>query len=162
MPSESDFTKPVRVQIKTALSVLSVCILNGFLTTCLMYSLSPAQIKTALSELEKGNSFAFASGKAARQEERALAAQFKSNMKLAAAGVVQTGAAAVKVRFAAMFWLSFLAFTEAFVLSYGWLPGFVLLLLWPFCGSCAGWRSCVYWLFGEGFTGHAVVGVAGG
>ncbi|GFH05801.1 DEAD box RNA helicase CiRH59 [Haematococcus lacustris] len=35
------------------------------------------QIKTALSEVAKGNNFAFASGKAARQEERQLAAAFK-------------------------------------------------------------------------------------
>lgn len=35
------------------------------------------QIKQALAELEKGNKFAFASGKQARQEERQLAQQFK-------------------------------------------------------------------------------------
>ncbi len=36
-----------------------------------------SQIKTALAELEKGNSFAFATGKEARQTERLLAQQFK-------------------------------------------------------------------------------------
>ncbi len=36
-----------------------------------------AQIKTAISELEKGNQFAFASGKQARQEEKLMAQQFK-------------------------------------------------------------------------------------
>lgn len=36
-----------------------------------------SQIKTALAEVEKGNKFAFASGKQARLEERALAQQFK-------------------------------------------------------------------------------------
>ncbi len=36
-----------------------------------------AQIKTALAEVAKGNKFAFASGKQARQEERMLAQQFK-------------------------------------------------------------------------------------
>lgn len=36
-----------------------------------------AQIKTAISEVEKGNQFAFASGKQARQEERQMAQQFK-------------------------------------------------------------------------------------
>lgn len=57
-----------------------------------------SQIKTALAELEKGNSFAFATGKEARQTERLLAQQFKTNMKLSTAGVVQTGgSAAVKV-----------------------------------------------------------------
>jgi len=58
-----------------------------------------AQIKTALAELEKGNQFAFATGKQARQEERALAAAFKSNMRMGgpAGGVVQAGAAAVKI-----------------------------------------------------------------
>eukprot|EP00798_Chlamydomonas_sp_ICE-L_P028742 gene28742-31920_t len=44
-----------------------------------------SQIKTALAEMEKGNTFAFATGKSARQEERQLAAAFKSNMKLGAA-----------------------------------------------------------------------------
>ena len=36
-----------------------------------------AQIKTAISEVEKGNQFAFASGKQARQEEKQMAHQFK-------------------------------------------------------------------------------------
>ncbi len=36
-----------------------------------------SQIRTALAELAKGNNFAFASGKQARQEERQLAQQFK-------------------------------------------------------------------------------------
>eukprot|EP00198_Chlamydomonas_reinhardtii_P008101 XP_001697438.1 predicted protein [Chlamydomonas reinhardtii] len=36
-----------------------------------------AQIKQALSELEKGNGFAFATGKEARKEERQLAREFK-------------------------------------------------------------------------------------
>jgi hypothetical protein len=35
------------------------------------------QIKTALSELEKGNTFAFATGKEARQAERQMAQEFK-------------------------------------------------------------------------------------
>ncbi|GFH19210.1 uncharacterized protein HaLaN_16122 [Haematococcus lacustris] len=54
------------------------------------------QIKTALSEVAKGNNFAFASGKAARQEERQLAAAFKSGAKLGAAAIVGSGAAALK------------------------------------------------------------------
>lgn len=58
-----------------------------------------AQIKTALAELEKGNQFAFATGKQARQEERALAAAFKTNLRMGGppGGVVQAGAAAVKI-----------------------------------------------------------------
>jgi len=40
------------------------------------------QIKTAIAELEKGNTFAFATGKEARQQERQLAAQFKANMNM--------------------------------------------------------------------------------
>ncbi|GAX84739.1 hypothetical protein CEUSTIGMA_g12161.t1 [Chlamydomonas eustigma] len=55
------------------------------------------QIKTALSELEKGNAFAFATGKEARQAERQLAQEFKNNMKLSTQGVVQSGSSAVKV-----------------------------------------------------------------
>lgn len=35
------------------------------------------QIRAALSELEKGNAFAFATGKEARREERQLAKEFK-------------------------------------------------------------------------------------
>lgn len=45
------------------------------------------QIKTALAEVAKGNKFAFASGKSARQEERQLALQFKTNMKLGVQGI---------------------------------------------------------------------------
>jgi ATP-dependent RNA helicase DDX5/DBP2 len=36
-----------------------------------------SQIKTALAEVEKGNAFAFATGKEARQAERQLAQEFK-------------------------------------------------------------------------------------
>ena len=36
-----------------------------------------SQIKTALTELEKGNAYAFATGKEARQAERQLAQEFK-------------------------------------------------------------------------------------
>ena len=36
-----------------------------------------SQIKTALAELGKGNSFAFATGKEARQAEKQLAQEFK-------------------------------------------------------------------------------------
>ncbi|KAF5840158.1 P-loop containing nucleoside triphosphate hydrolase protein [Dunaliella salina] len=56
-----------------------------------------AQIKTAISEVEKGNQFAFASGKQARQEERQMAQQFKNNLKMSQSGVMQTGPAGVKV-----------------------------------------------------------------
>jgi len=56
-----------------------------------------AQIKTAISEVEKGNQFAFASGKQARQEERQMAQQFKNNLKLSQSGLMQTGPAGVKV-----------------------------------------------------------------
>jgi len=59
-----------------------------------------SQIKTALAELEKGNVAAFAMGKEARQAEKALAQQFKSNMKLSSEGLVASGsgmAPAVKV-----------------------------------------------------------------
>ena len=58
-----------------------------------------AQIRAALTELEKGNGFAFATGKEARKEERALAREFKSQLKMSSSGIV-TGpgaAAAVKV-----------------------------------------------------------------
>lgn len=56
-----------------------------------------SQIRSALSELEAGNTFAFATGKAARQQERQLAQKFKSDMKIAAQGIVQSSGAAVKV-----------------------------------------------------------------
>lgn len=46
------------------------------------------QIKTALSELEKGNTAAFAMGKEARQAERELAQQFKAKMKMSNEGLV--------------------------------------------------------------------------
>jgi len=35
------------------------------------------QIKTAMQEIERGNSLAFATGKAARQQEKILAKEFK-------------------------------------------------------------------------------------
>jgi len=54
------------------------------------------QIKTALAEMAKGNKFAFASGKQARQEERQLAAQFKTNMKLGVQGSVPAGGTSIK------------------------------------------------------------------
>lgn len=50
-----------------------------------------SQIKTALSELEKGNTTAFAMGKEARQAERELAQQFKAKMKLGDHGLVSQG-----------------------------------------------------------------------
>jgi ATP-dependent RNA helicase DDX5/DBP2 len=59
-----------------------------------------SQIKTALAELEKGNTAAFAMGKEARQAEKALAQKFKSNMKLSSEGLVPSSsglAPAVKV-----------------------------------------------------------------
>ncbi|GIL78706.1 hypothetical protein Vretimale_397 [Volvox reticuliferus] len=55
------------------------------------------QIKQALAELEKGNGFAFATGKEARKEERQLAREFKSQLKMTSQGMLQTGAGAVKV-----------------------------------------------------------------
>ena len=57
-----------------------------------------SQIKQALADLEKGNTFAFATGKEARKEERQLAQQFKSNLKMSSDGIVQSGSEpAVKV-----------------------------------------------------------------
>ena len=57
-----------------------------------------SQIKQALSDLEKGNTFAFATGKEARKEEKLLAQQFKSNLKMSSDGIVQSGSEpAVKV-----------------------------------------------------------------
>lgn len=58
------------------------------------------QIRTAMSELEKGNTAAFAMGKEARAAEKVLAQQFKANLKLSSEGLVasSSGAApAVKV-----------------------------------------------------------------
>lgn len=55
------------------------------------------QIKKALSELESGNTFAFATGKAARQKEKELAAEFKDKIQTGPSAVVATGGAAVKV-----------------------------------------------------------------
>lgn len=57
------------------------------------------QIKTALAELEKGNTAAFAMGKEARQAERELAQQFKAKMKMSNEGIVAAdgNAPAVKV-----------------------------------------------------------------
>jgi ATP-dependent RNA helicase DDX5/DBP2 len=47
--------------------------------------------------LLQGNKFAFASGKQARQEERQLAQQFKSNLKMSTQGVMSAGSATLKV-----------------------------------------------------------------
>ena len=55
------------------------------------------QIKKALSELESGNTFAFATGKAARQKEKEMAAEFKDKIRTGPSAVVATGGAAVKV-----------------------------------------------------------------
>jgi len=79
-----------------------------------------SQIKTAIAELEKGNNFAFASGKEARQQERQLAQQFKTNMKLSSQGVVQTGAAAVKVDDKYAFMAKAAATTSAGVADAAW------------------------------------------
>eukprot|EP00877_Chromochloris_zofingiensis_P000286 jgi/Chrzof1/10258/Cz04g34160.t1 len=59
-----------------------------------------SQIKTALAELERGNTTAFAMGKEARKAEKELALQFKNSMKLSSQGLVAAGsqgAPAVKV-----------------------------------------------------------------
>jgi len=66
----------------------------------IVYAFLVSQIKTALAELEKGNSAAFAMGKEARQAEKALAQKFKSTMKLSSEGLVPSNsglAPAVKV-----------------------------------------------------------------
>jgi len=55
------------------------------------------QIKKALSELESGNTFAFATGRAARQKEKEMAAEFKDKIRTGPSAVVATGGAAVKV-----------------------------------------------------------------
>jgi ATP-dependent RNA helicase DDX5/DBP2 len=55
------------------------------------------QIKKALSDLESGNTFAFATGKAARQKEKELAQEFKQKLATGPSSVMQSGAAAVKV-----------------------------------------------------------------
>lgn len=55
------------------------------------------QIKKALSELESGNTFAFATGKAARQKEKEMAAEFKDKIRTGPSAVVATGGAEVKV-----------------------------------------------------------------
>eukprot|EP00878_Enallax_costatus_P018498 GHUV01019474.1.p1 GENE.GHUV01019474.1~~GHUV01019474.1.p1 ORF type:complete len:123 (+),score=42.67 GHUV01019474.1:1288-1656(+) len=58
-----------------------------------------SQIKTALAELEKGNSAAFAMGKEARQAEKVLAQKFKSDMKLSSEGMLPaSGGAAPAVK----------------------------------------------------------------
>ncbi len=51
-----------------------------------------SQIKTALSELERGNVSAFqmGGGKDARRAEKELAQQFKAQMRLSSAGLVST------------------------------------------------------------------------
>jgi hypothetical protein len=58
-----------------------------------------SQIKTALAELERGNTAAFQMGKEARRAEKELAQKFKSDLKLGSQGVIATesGTAAVKV-----------------------------------------------------------------
>ena len=57
------------------------------------------QIRQALSALEAGNTFAFATGKAARQKEKELAAQFREGLKTGSSNVVETGGGAtLKVR----------------------------------------------------------------
>ncbi|GBF96354.1 ATP-dependent RNA helicase-like [Raphidocelis subcapitata] len=58
-----------------------------------------SQIKTALAELERGNTAAFQMGKEARRQEKELAAKFRSDLKLGTGGVIATesGTAAVKV-----------------------------------------------------------------
>ena len=61
---------------------------DGFIVT---------KIKTALAELESGNTFAFATGKAARQKEKEMAQEFKDKLHTGPTAVVATGGAAVKV-----------------------------------------------------------------
>lgn len=56
-----------------------------------------AQIRTALAAQEAGNTFAFATGKAARQKEKELAQQFREGLKVGASNVVETGGAELKV-----------------------------------------------------------------
>lgn len=57
-----------------------------------------SQIKKAIADLESGNAFAFATGKAARQKEREAAQEFREKLKLGASNIVSTGAGtAVKV-----------------------------------------------------------------
>lgn len=58
-----------------------------------------SQIKTALAELERGNTAAFQMGKEARRQEKELAAKFKSDLQLGTQGMIATesGAATVKV-----------------------------------------------------------------
>lgn len=57
----------------------------------------PFCLPTYLPACLQGNKFAFASGKQARQEERQLAQQFKSNLKLSTQAVVSAGSATLKV-----------------------------------------------------------------
>jgi ERCC4-related helicase len=56
-----------------------------------------SQIKQALKDLEHGNAMAFATGKAARQQERQLALKFKESLKMQDNGVVQGQAGGVTV-----------------------------------------------------------------
>ena len=55
------------------------------------------QIKTALQEIERGNALAFATGKAARQQEKILAKEFKEQLRMGYQPVVETAATTVKV-----------------------------------------------------------------
>lgn len=52
------------------------------------------QIRQALSAVETGNTFAFATGKAARQKEKEMAAQFREGLKVGSTNVVETGGGA--------------------------------------------------------------------
>ena len=61
---------------------------------CLCCCVWHPQIRQALSALEAGNTFAFATGKAARQKEKELAAQFREGLKTGSSNVVETGGGA--------------------------------------------------------------------
>mmetsp|Transcript_10664 Transcript_10664/g.19475 ORF Transcript_10664/g.19475 Transcript_10664/m.19475 type:complete len:593 (-) Transcript_10664:729-2507(-) len=65
-----------------------------------------SQIKQALSEVEKGNTFAFATGKEARKEERQLSKEFKSQMNLGSQSSLNVGSRVVKVEDKYSFMLS--------------------------------------------------------
>lgn len=56
-----------------------------------------SQIRQAIKDLESGNSFAFATGKAARAKEREASAAFKAQSKMGFSGAAVNGEAPVKV-----------------------------------------------------------------